>query len=271
MDKLTWYDEDGRLYCRRGYEVALARLASYEATELMPDEIVKMGMMFEDSKRYSGRLELKLNAATKRMPKWVSVKERLPEDRSDVLVVAYWQKDGASIWAGALPKGRNGASMSVSEIEAMLQLSIGCRCLRRRRRTTEMIDTGDLTMYCHWGKGLVCKKEFYCDTCEHQPAADDKENGKAEPVHIRWAEDYWSGRYPECPSCGNMPYSLERCVFCGQRFLPDALTEEWSKPPEEVRMDCPSCGGKSTMVGARARSNGHFHGRCTACGCVVME
>ena len=59
-----------------------------------------------------------------------------------------------------------------------------------------MIDTGDLTMYCHWGKGLVCKKEFYCDTCEHQPAADDKENGKAEPVHIRWAEDYWSGRYP---------------------------------------------------------------------------
>lgn len=207
MDKLTWYDEDGRLYCRRGYEVALARLASYEATELMPDEIVKMGMMFEDSKRYSGRLELKLNAATKRMPKWVSV----------------------------------------------------------------MIDTGDLTMYCHWDKGLVCKKEFYCDTCEHQPAADDKENGKAEPVHIRWAEDYWSGRYPECPSCGNMPYSLERCVFCGQRFLPDALTEEWSKPPEEVRMDCPSCGGKSTMVGARARSNGHFHGQCTVCGCVVME
>lgn len=120
-----------------------------------------------------------------------------------------------------------------------------------------MIDTGDLTMYCHWDKGLVCKKEFYCDTCEHQPAADDKENGKAEPVHIRWAEDYWSGRYPECPSCGNMPYSLERCVFCGQRFLPGALTEEWSKPPEEVRMDCPSCGGKSTMVGARARSNGH--------------
>lgn len=195
MDKLTWYDEDGRLYCRRGYEVALARLASYEATELMPDEIVKMGMMFEDSKRYSGRLELKLNAATKRMP----------------------------------------------------------------------------NMYCHWDKGLVCKKEFYCDTCEHQPAADDKENGKAEPVHIRWAEDYWSGRYPECPSCGNMPYSLERCVFCGQRFLPDALTEEWSKPPEEVRMDCPSCGGKSTMVGARARSNGHFHGQCTVCGCVVME
>lgn len=48
--------------------------------------------MQDDSKRYSGRLELKLNAAAKRMPKWVSVKERLPEDRSNVLVVAYWHE-----------------------------------------------------------------------------------------------------------------------------------------------------------------------------------
>lgn len=92
MDKLTWYDEDGRLYCRRGYEVALARLASYEATELMPDEIVKMGMMFEDSKRYSGRLELKLMAAAEKLPRWVSVTERLPENRADVLVVVFWHE-----------------------------------------------------------------------------------------------------------------------------------------------------------------------------------
>ena len=100
---------------------------------------------------------------------------------------------------------------------------------------------------------------------------DDKENGKAEAVQLRWTDDYDGGRVPECPSCGQMPYSLERCIFCGQKFLPDALTEELSKPPEEVRMDCPSCGGENTLVGARARSNGHFHGRCTACGCVVME
>ena len=102
-----------------------------------------------------------------------------------------------------------------------------------------MIDTGDLTMYCHWDKGLVCKKEFYCDTCEHQPAADDKENGKAEPVHIRWAEDYWSGRYPECPSCGNMPYSLERCVFCPTRLRRNGASRwrkfAWTAPPAEER------------------------------------
>ena len=42
MDKLIWYDSDGRINCRRGYEVALVRLASYEATGMMPDEIVKM-------------------------------------------------------------------------------------------------------------------------------------------------------------------------------------------------------------------------------------
>lgn len=38
------------------------RLAAYEGTGLEPEEIVKMGMMFEDSKRYSGRLEGKLKA-----------------------------------------------------------------------------------------------------------------------------------------------------------------------------------------------------------------
>lgn len=92
MDKLIWYDSDGCINCRRGYEVAFARLASYEATGMMPDEIIKMGMAYEDSKRYSGRLELKLNAVAKQLPKWIPVTERLPEDRSDVLVVAYWHE-----------------------------------------------------------------------------------------------------------------------------------------------------------------------------------
>ena len=50
MDKLIWYDSDGRINCRRGYEVALARLASYEATGMMPDEIVKMGRPMRTAK-----------------------------------------------------------------------------------------------------------------------------------------------------------------------------------------------------------------------------
>lgn len=38
----------------------LERLAAYEDTGLEPEEIVRMGMAYQDSKRYSGRLELKL-------------------------------------------------------------------------------------------------------------------------------------------------------------------------------------------------------------------
>lgn len=74
-----------------------------------------------------------------------------------------------------------------------------------------MIDFWDCTWYCHWDKTLVCKKRFNCDDCKHQPADDDKENGKAEPVHIHWVEDYDGSKIPECPSCGEMPHVLYNC------------------------------------------------------------
>lgn len=73
-----------------------------------------------------------------------------------------------------------------------------------------MIDTGDVTMFCHWNKRLVCKKGFYCDTCKHQLAADDKENGKAEPVQLRWTEDYDGGEFPNAP-----PVGICRTVWSG--------------------------------------------------------
>ena len=47
MDRLIWYDNDGRIMCRRGYEVALARLASYEATGLTPDQVVNAKTIIE--------------------------------------------------------------------------------------------------------------------------------------------------------------------------------------------------------------------------------
>ena len=49
MDKLTWYDNDGGIMCRRGYEVALARLASYEATGLTPEQVVKAKTIIESA------------------------------------------------------------------------------------------------------------------------------------------------------------------------------------------------------------------------------
>ena len=49
MDRLTWYDNDGWIMCRRGYEVALARLASYEATGLMPEQVANAKAIIESA------------------------------------------------------------------------------------------------------------------------------------------------------------------------------------------------------------------------------
>lgn len=44
------------------FDRLVERLAAYEDTGLTPEEIVKMGMAYEDSKRYSRRLERRLKA-----------------------------------------------------------------------------------------------------------------------------------------------------------------------------------------------------------------
>jgi len=49
MDRLTWYDNDGGIWCRRGYEVALARLASYEATGLTPEQVANAKTIIESA------------------------------------------------------------------------------------------------------------------------------------------------------------------------------------------------------------------------------
>lgn len=98
------------------------------------------------------------------------------------------------------------------------------------------------------------------------------------PVRLVWVDDYdvstdsiIHNAIPECPHCGEMPYSTKRCVFCGQRFIQDDRTAEFNKPPEKEKLDCPSCGGKGTLIGTRAKINGHFHGKCEKCGCVIMQ
>ena len=57
-------------YCRGEFEATaiVDRLAAYEDTGLEPEEIIRNGMMFEDNKRYAGRLELKLKAYEKLGP-----------------------------------------------------------------------------------------------------------------------------------------------------------------------------------------------------------
>ena len=75
-------------------------------------------------------------------------------------------------------------------------------------------------MECNWNKELECKNNHYCGLCKHQPADDDKPNGKRPPVKVEWHNDYGM-IMPYCPSCGEMSYSEERCVFCGQKFIKD--------------------------------------------------
>lgn len=69
MKRLTGIDElgyymplDVTLNCLKHRGECVDRLGAYEDTGLSPGEIVRMGMMFEDSKRYSGRLEMKLKS-----------------------------------------------------------------------------------------------------------------------------------------------------------------------------------------------------------------
>ena len=83
---------------------AANKLCSYEDTGLDPAEVVKMGVMFEDSKRYSGRLELKLRAAKELAPKWIPVTEQLPKDRGDVLAVVFWHETWRVKMAWCIPE-----------------------------------------------------------------------------------------------------------------------------------------------------------------------
>lgn len=125
---------------------------------------------------------------------------------------------------------------------------------------------------CHFKNDHICKNGFNCFGCELNPPDDEKKNGKAAPVLIGWEPDYFGGGmgFPMCPSCGEMPYSTERCLFCGQRFIQDdEKLKAFNEPAPEETMTCLICGGK--VIGHRTKCNGHFHGVCEKCGGRVME
>lgn len=99
------------------------------------------------------------------------------------------------------------------------------------------------------------------------------------PAPIEW-RDYFDGMAdkiipcgePVCPYCGEMPYSYEQCVFCGQRFLTDESGNDNTAPQREMRegepiifMDgiCPECGCSS--------GNGGYGSLRCRCGWVGHE
>lgn len=120
----------------------------------------------------------------------------------------------------------------------------------------------------------------YWDRAEHE-AEERKRNEEVEakrkkmwsiyankpPVKLPIVFDGY-GMIPECPICGEMPYSTEQCHWCGQRFIQDKEVEEYNKP-DECEFECFVCGGK--IKGVRSKYNGHFHGKCEKCGLTIIE
>lgn len=92
-------------------------------------------------------------------------------------------------------------------------------------------------------------------------------NSKKAPIKLPIVHDGF-GMIPECPTCGEMPYSTEQCHFCGQRFIQDEKVEEYTKPLQ-VTEKCLVCG--ADVVCNVSRYNGHKSYRCSKCGTVMME
>lgn len=88
-----------------------------------------------------------------------------------------------------------------------------------------------------------------------------------EPVKLPIVNDDY-GMIPECPVCGEMPYSTEQCHWCGQRFIRDEEIKEYETPLTET-FKCPSCGAVGTAY--RSKYNGHRHFHCENCGNGFME
>ena len=82
--------------------------------------------------------------------------------------------------------------------------------------------------------------------------------GLRKPVPLEWVDSFDGmtdkiipNSEPRCPHCGEMPYSTEQCVFCGQRFVQDGQRRREAEPPKVETMDCFICGGEGTMKGCR--------------------
>ena len=64
---------------------------------------------------------------------------------------------------------------------------------------------------------------------------------KRPPMDLEWDGDYdyvedkiIPNSMPICPYCGEMPYSTEECVFCGQRFTEESAMKG-NLPPEPIK------------------------------------
>ena len=127
--------------------------------------------------------------------------------------------------------------------------------------------------------GETCDGAMMCSACDRQDLTNLPHSN--DPVKIIiWEDDFGEGGtgYAKCPECHELAYGMMepdengigQCPFCGQHYQYDEEGKEKAEPAPEETILCVNC-GKMTMVGRRAKCNGHFHGRCTNCGSSVIS
>lgn len=153
------------------------------------------------------------------------------------------------------PERARRSSTSIYPEELMDKKCGGCmRCQSRKRKGetgyhcttqpyTKDISPEDKACVIYWDKE---EEEKYKALIEQDGENRRKElwniYSKREPIKLPIINDGY-GIIPECPICGEMPYSTKQCHWCGQRFIQDKEVEEYEKPLTK-EVTCFSCGRK---------------------------
>ena len=145
------------------------------------------------------------------------------------------------------------------------------RMIRAKRH--EFLDRMECTY-----DGHPCGRQRRCYGCDRMHL-EDLPNSKAETKYIIWEDDFGEGGtgYAKCPECHELAYGMAeadengigQCPFCGLHYQYDEEGKKKAEPNPEETLVCMHC-GQRTLVGSRAKSNGHFHGRCTNCGSTII-
>lgn len=69
-----------------------ARANEWETPITLGDDLAEAADRLENQNAHIAALQQEIEKLRGQLPRWIPVTERLPEDRSDVLVVAYWHE-----------------------------------------------------------------------------------------------------------------------------------------------------------------------------------
>lgn len=142
-------------------------------------------------------------------------------------------------WRDAKAKGLEPLDLSngLAKYTAKPRKGVACICISiHKEDEPHANDTGcahhqyrwswNLQQWWHWDFKYKLKRWF----CEYIRCPIGR---LRKPVPLEWKDSYDGmcdkiipNGEPVCPHCGEMPYSYEQCVFCGQRFVQDDNTKE---------------------------------------------